>query len=105
MGRVEDDFDATLSALKKAEKQADVVMTTGGVSVGEEDHVKSAVEALGSLTLWQVKMKPGKPLAFGKVGETPFIGLPGNPVSAFSAFYLFARPFLLKMQGMANFCL
>lgn len=105
MGRVEDDFEATLSALREAEKQADVVMTTGGVSVGEEDHVKAAVEALGSLTMWQVKMKPGKPLAFGKIGNTPFIGLPGNPVSAFSVFYLFARPFLLKMQGMENFCL
>lgn len=105
MGRVEDDFEATLTALREAEKQADVVMTTGGVSVGEEDHVKAAVEALGSLTMWQVKMKPGKPLAFGKIGNTPFIGLPGNPVSAFSVFYLFARPFLLKMQGMTNFCL
>lgn len=105
MGRVEDDYQATYAALQQAAKMADVVMTTGGVSVGEEDHVKSAVEAQGSLEMWQVKMKPGKPLAFGKIAETPFIGLPGNPVSAFSVFYLFARPFLLKMQGMQNYCL
>lgn len=105
LGRVADDFEATLAALKEASQRADLVMTTGGVSVGEEDHVKGAINRLGSLNLWRVKMKPGKPLAFGKIGDTPFIGLPGNPVSAFTAFYLFARPFLLKMQGMENYCL
>lgn len=105
LGRVQDSFQATVSALEKAARSADVVITTGGVSVGEEDHVKAAVTSLGALNMWQVKMKPGKPLAFGRVGETPFLGLPGNPVSAFSVFHLFARPFLLKMQGMENYCL
>ena len=99
LGRVEDTLDATISAMKKAAEVADVVMTTGGVSVGEEDHVKPALEQLGELNMWKVKMKPGKPLAYGKIGATPFIGLPGNPVSAFATFNLFARPYLMKMQG------
>ena len=80
----------------------DDVITTGGVSVGEEDHIKPAIEQLGSLDMWKVKMKPGKPLAYGDIEGTPFIGLPGNPVSAFATFNLFARPYLLKMQGATN---
>jgi len=67
--------------------------------VGEEDHVKPAVEAEGALELWQIAMKPGKPLAFGEVRGVPFIGLPGNPVSSFVTFLLFARPFILARQG------
>ena len=74
----------------------------GGVSVGEEDHVKPAVQAEGALDLWQIAMKPGKPLAFGAVRGVPFIGLPGNPVSSFVTFLLFARPFLLRRQGVAE---
>jgi molybdopterin molybdotransferase len=72
------------------------------VSVGEEDHVKPAVEAEGELALWQIAMKPGKPLAFGSVRGVPFIGLPGNPVSSFVTFVLFARPFILRRQGVTQ---
>jgi molybdopterin molybdotransferase len=75
------------------------VLTSGGVSVGEEDHVKPAVQSLGELHLWQIAMKPGKPFAYGKIGAAHFIGLPGNPVSSFATFLLLVRPFLLKLQG------
>jgi molybdopterin molybdotransferase len=99
LGQVADTASATREMLALASSQTDVVMTTGGVSVGEEDHVKGAVEALGSLDMWKVNMKPGKPLAYGRVGDADFIGLPGNPVSAFVVFCLFARPFLLARMG------
>ena len=102
LGIVRDAAQATRDALQKASTLADVIVTCGGVSVGEEDHVKAAVQALGQLNLWQIAMKPGKPLAYGKVGEADFIGLPGNPVSAFVTFVLMARPFLLKRMGVAN---
>ncbi|WP_372737373.1 molybdopterin-binding protein, partial [Neptunomonas sp.] len=81
---------------------ADLILSSGGVSVGEEDHVKSAVEALGSLSLWRLAIKPGKPLAFGEVKGTPFIGLPGNPSAVLVTFLMLARPYLLKMQGACN---
>lgn len=99
LGIIRDSAQATRDALEKASSSADVIITCGGVSVGEEDHVKAAVQALGQLNLWQIAMKPGKPLAYGKVGECDFIGLPGNPVSAFVTFVLMARPFLLKRMG------
>lgn len=99
LGRVEDTLQATIEAMQAAAQQADIVLTSGGVSVGEEDHIKPAIEQLGGLDMWKVKMKPGKPLAYGHIADTPFIGLPGNPVSAFATFMLFARPYLLKMQG------
>ena len=99
MGRVADTREATVAALREAAQQHDVVITCGGVSVGEEDHVKAAVTELGQLDLWRIAMKPGKPLAYGKVLDADFIGLPGNPVSAFLTFCLLARPFLLKRQG------
>lgn len=99
LGHVEDSLGATQVALQTAAEQADVILSTGGVSVGEEDHIKTAVQSLGELNLWRVQMKPGKPLAYGQVSDTPFIGLPGNPVSAFATFCLFARPYLLCMQG------
>jgi molybdopterin molybdotransferase len=99
LGTVPDTFEATRQALLAGQEQADMVMTSGGVSVGEEDHVKAALESVGELSLWRIRMKPGKPLAFGKIGTTPFIGLPGNPVSAFVTFLLFARPYLQLMQG------
>lgn len=102
LGVVKDTFDATRAALEKAAKQADVILTTGGVSVGEEDHVKAAVAQLGRLDIWKVAMKPGKPVACGRIGEADFIGLPGNPVSAFATFCLFARPFLLKRMGVTQ---
>ncbi|MDP2879149.1 MAG: molybdopterin molybdotransferase MoeA [Sulfuricella sp.] len=100
LGIVPDDFAATVKVLEHAAGCADLVITCGGVSVGEEDHVKAAVEAVGKLDLWKIAIKPGKPLAFGNVGSTPFIGLPGNPVSAFVTFCLFVRPFILRSQGI-----
>lgn len=102
LGVVKDTFDATRAALEKAAKRADVIITTGGVSVGEEDHVKAAVEQLGRIDIWKVAMKPGKPVVYGRIGEADFIGLPGNPVSAFATFCLFARPFLLKRMGASQ---
>ena len=102
LGIVRDSAQATREALQHASTLADVIVTCGGVSVGEEDHVKAAVQALGQLNLWQIAMKPGKPLAYGKVGDADFIGLPGNPVSAFVTFVLMARPFLLKRMGVTN---
>jgi molybdopterin molybdotransferase len=102
LGQVEDSFDATRAALLDAARQADLILTSGGVSVGEEDHIKAAVAAEGEIELWRVRMKPGKPLAFGRVGGTPFIGLPGNPVSAFVTFCLFGMPFVRVMQGCSD---
>jgi len=106
LGVVADTFEATEQVLKQAATKADLVITTGGVSVGEEDHVRKAVETLGELSLWKVAMKPGKPLAFGHIKQaqktTPIIGLPGNPVSVFATFYLFTAPFVKKMQGMSE---
>ena len=98
-GTCNDSFDETKEALRQAAQQADIVITSGGVSVGEEDHVKAAVSALGGISLWKVAIKPGKPFAFGQIGSTPFIGLPGNPASVFTTFLMLARPFLLACQG------
>jgi molybdopterin molybdotransferase len=100
LGIVPDSLAATRAALLRAAESADCIITSGGVSVGEEDHVKPAVQAEGTLDLWQIAMKPGKPLAFGSVRGVPFIGLPGNPVSSFVTFLLFARPFILARQGI-----
>ncbi len=100
LGIVPDRRDATVAAIKETARGHDLILTSGGVSVGEEDHVKPAVEALGRLDLWQIAMKPGKPFAYGTVGNNcHFIGLPGNPVSSFITFMLLVRPFLLKLQG------
>jgi molybdopterin molybdotransferase len=99
LGIVPDDRAKTRAAFVEAAGAADLIITSGGVSVGEEDHVKPAVESEGALELWQIAMKPGKPLAFGHVRGVPFIGLPGNPVSGFVTFLLFARPFVLRRQG------
>jgi len=107
LGNVPDSLEATRSALREAAQGHDLIVTSGGVSVGEEDHVKPAVEAEGELNLWQIAIKPGKPLAFGKVrrygAPDPafFVGLPGNPVSSFVTFLLFVRPFILALQGAA----
>ena len=98
-GIVEDTLDATKSALLKAARSSDVIISSGGVSVGEEDHVKPAVEQLGSLDLWKVQMKPGKPVAFGRIEGKPFLGLPGNPVSSFVVFQLLGSPLLRAVQG------
>ena len=100
LGIVPDQRDATVAALSDAASGHDVILTSGGVSVGEEDHIKPAVLALGSLDLWQIAMKPGKPFAHGRIGASHFIGLPGNPVSSFVTFVLLVRPFLLHLQGV-----
>ena len=102
LGIVPDTLAATEAALARASREADVVITSGGVSVGEADYVKAAVEKLGAVEMWKVAMKPGKPIVYGRVGQADFIGLPGNPVSAFVTFCLFVRPFLLKRMGAAQ---
>jgi molybdopterin molybdotransferase len=107
-GIIPDRLDATRATLREAAQAHDLILTCGGVSVGEEDHVKPAVEAEGRLSMWQIAMKPGKPLAFGAVrraaqdgaAETFFIGMPGNPVSTFVTFLLFVRPFVLRLAGV-----
>jgi len=100
LGTVPDSLEATVGVLKQAAQDADVIITSGGVSVGEEDYVKAAVAQLGKIDLWRIAMKPGKPLAFGRIENAAFIGLPGNPVSVFVTFCIFARPFLLRSQGV-----
>jgi molybdopterin molybdotransferase len=105
LGIVPDTLAATREALRQAAARSDLIVTSGGVSVGEEDHVKPAVDAEGRLDLWRIAMKPGRPLAFGAVrrpdgSEASFIGLPGNPVSSFVTFVLFVRPFVLRRQGV-----
>ena len=101
-GIVPDTLEDTRAVLKRAAAECDVIVTSGGVSVGDADFVKPAVEAEGSLLMWKIAMKPGRPLAFGKVGNAAFIGLPGNPVSSFVTFLIFVRPFLLKTQGIEH---
>jgi molybdopterin molybdotransferase len=101
-GIVPDSLDATREVLRKAAAECDLIVTSGGVSVGDADFVKPAVEAEGSLLMWKIAMKPGRPLAFGKVRQSFFIGLPGNPVSSVVTFLIFVRPFLLKTQGLSS---
>jgi molybdopterin molybdotransferase len=102
LGIVPDRLDATRTVLCEAAQGNDLIVTSGGVSVGEEDHVKPAVEAEGALALWKIAIKPGKPLAFGHVGNAAFIGLPGNPVSSFVTFLMLVRPFILRAQGASR---
>ncbi len=105
LGIVPDRREATVQALAEAAQGHDLILTSGGVSVGEEDHIKPAVEALGELHLWSLAIKPGKPFALGSIrrgsgtGSAHFMGLPGNPVSSFITFLLLVRPFLLRLQG------
>jgi molybdopterin molybdotransferase len=101
-GIVPDTLEATRAVLRRAADECDLIVTSGGVSVGDADFVKPAVEAEGSLLMWKISMKPGRPLAFGRVREAAFIGLPGNPVSSFVTFLIFVRPFLLRAQGVAD---
>jgi molybdopterin molybdotransferase len=102
LGIVPDQLDATKNALRAAAQNHDLILTSGGVSVGEEDHIKPAVQSLGQLDLWQIAIKPGKPFAYGRVADAHFIGLPGNPVSSYVTFLMLVRPFLLKLQGVAE---
>ena len=105
LGIVPDQREATVGALRAATESHDLILSSGGVSVGEEDHIKPAVQQLGALDLWQIGMKPGKPFAHGWLarsagqGRCHFIGLPGNPVSSFVTFLLLVRPFLRRLQG------
>lgn len=107
-GIVPDTLAATRDTLRRSAAENDLIITSGGVSVGEEDHIKPAVEAEGHINMWQIAVKPGKPLAFGEVNRTGksdtafFLGLPGNPVSSFVTFLLFVRPFILRLQGVAD---
>ncbi len=98
-GIVPDDPAAIRQLLLQAASEADVIISSGGVSVGEEDHIKEVVAALGGIDLWKIAIKPGKPFAFGHVGETPFLGLPGNPSSVLVTCLVVARPFLFACQG------
>jgi molybdopterin molybdotransferase len=102
LGTVPDSLEATEAVLQKAAAEGDIILSAGGVSVGDEDYVKNAVAKLGSIDFWRVAIKPGKPLAFGQIGNTPFIGLPGNPASVFVTFMILARPFLLASQGVGR---
>jgi molybdopterin molybdotransferase len=101
-GIVPDSLQATRDMLRRAAAECDLIVTSGGVSVGDADFVKPAVEAEGRLLMWKIAMKPGRPLAFGSVQNAFFIGLPGNPVSSFVTFLIFVRPFLLRMQGVSR---
>jgi len=102
LGIVADSLDSTMASMDKGAKQADCIISSGGVSVGEEDHVKAAVSKMGRLDLWKLAIKPGKPFAFGSVLGKPFFGLPGNPVSAFVTFVLLVKPALLTLSGANN---
>jgi len=102
MGVIRDDPALIRNGFSQAAEQADVILSSGGVSVGEEDHVKDVVESLGSIDLWRIAIKPGKPFAFGQVGGTPFLGLPGNPVSVFVTLLIVGRPYLFCCQGQAD---
>lgn len=102
MGVARDDPDVIRETFSRAAEQADVILSSGGVSVGEEDHVKDVVESLGAIDLWRIAIKPGKPFAFGRVRDTPFLGLPGNPVSVFVTLLIIARPYLFACQGISD---
>ncbi len=102
LGLVPDTFDSTLAALEEAAANADVVITTGGASVGEEDYIQSAIQKLGKVDFWKVAIKPGKPVMLGDINNTPVLGLPGNPGAVFVTFMILARPFLLHKQGLNN---
>jgi molybdopterin molybdotransferase len=99
LGILPDRLDAVQAAMAAAEDRHDLLVTSGGVSVGEEDHVKAAVEALGKLHLWRLAVKPGRPIALGQVGRVPFVGLPGNPVAVVVTFLTIVRPLILRLMG------
>ncbi|QIA65824.1 bifunctional molybdopterin-guanine dinucleotide biosynthesis adaptor protein MobB/molybdopterin molybdotransferase MoeA [Vibrio astriarenae] len=102
LGIIEDDEDKMVSALESAATQADLVMTSGGVSVGDADYIKLALDRLGQIDFWRINMRPGRPLAFGKINDKPFFGLPGNPVAVMVSFINFVEPAIRKMQGQMD---
>jgi molybdopterin molybdotransferase len=99
LGILRDDPTSLASGLKKVAGECDLILTTGGVSTGEEDHVKAAVESIGTLVMWRMAIKPGRPVAMGIIGGTPLIGLPGNPVASFVTFVHVVRPTVLALSG------
>ncbi|HUN49890.1 MAG TPA: molybdopterin molybdotransferase MoeA, partial [Candidatus Sulfotelmatobacter sp.] len=102
LGILPDRVEAITTALADAARNHDLLLTSGGVSTGEEDHVRAAVEAQGSLHFWRLAIKPGRPLALGQIGRTPFVGVPGNPVATMVCFLRFCRPLLLRMAGAGD---
>ncbi|MEM7365381.1 MAG: molybdopterin-binding protein, partial [Pseudomonadota bacterium] len=102
LGRVEDDREATRVRLSAAADEVDCIITSGGVSVGEADHVRDVVMEMGAIDIWRLAIKPGKPLAFGNVKGTAFFGLPGNPVSTFVTCRMIALPYLRRCQGQRD---
>jgi len=99
---LKDARDATRSTLERAATEADLIITSGGVSVGEEDHVRAVLEESGDLSLWRLASKPGKPMAFGTIGDTPVLGLPGNPVAVLVSFMVMGMPFIRACQGRTS---
>ncbi len=99
LGILKDEAAGLRAALEAAAHDHDLVVTSGGVSVGEEDHVRGAVEALGQLHLWRLAIKPGRPIALGQIGAIPFVGLPGNPVAVMVTFFYIVRPMILRLMG------
>ena len=99
LGIIADDEATIIATLQSAQNQADLVLTSGGVSVGDADYVRTAIEKTGNIEFWKLKLKPGKPLAFGRTGGVPFFGLPGNPVSTIVTFLLVVKPALEKLAG------
>lgn len=102
LGILPDSYDVVHDTLKAAAADHDLIMTSGGVSTGEEDHVRAAVDALGRMHFWRLAIRPGRPLALGQIGTVPFIGLPGNPVAVLVTFMRFARPAILRLGGSRN---
>lgn len=102
LGIVPDDPQTIARVMRRAAQDTDALVCSGGVSVGEEDHVKAVVQSLGSIDLWRIAIRPGKPFAFGNVLGTPFLGLPGNPVSVFVTLLIIGRPYLLACQGIVE---
>jgi molybdopterin molybdotransferase len=102
LGILRDDRASLADGLKQVAGSHDLILTTGGVSTGEEDHVKAAIESVGTLVLWRMAIKPGRPVAMGIIGGTPFIGLPGNPVASFVTFAHVVRPTVLALAGAAQ---
>jgi len=102
LGVVKDDPDSLRQALQSAASEADAIITSGGVSVGDADYIRDIMQSLGNINFWQIAMKPGRPLAFGRIVDTPLFGLPGNPVAVMVTFYQFVKPALLHLAGMSN---
>ncbi|RLA07905.1 MAG: molybdopterin molybdenumtransferase MoeA [Gammaproteobacteria bacterium] len=103
LGKIKDDYNETKNTLIQAAKICDLILTSGGVSVGEEDYIKQAIMDNGKLNLWRIKIRPGKPLAFGRINNTPIIGIPGNPVSLFITFLIFVKPYIFHSLGATDF--